>query len=216
MTNSNCLVLYHNFPSRAVPVLWLIKELGLEVKTVKKDFEADNSACLHTPEFLKINPSGKLPVLVDGDAVVAEFGACMLYILEKYADGKLQPPMSDSAGRAKFLKFIFQAETELQSNFAMMGWYDIYQPEEARRRPQVVEVGKTSGLKALAVLEKELEGKQYLVNNEFSAADISVGFATFEANVLGMLDGFPNVVAHTARLKGRPIYQQVFRADDSK
>mmetsp|Transcript_7998 Transcript_7998/g.23605 ORF Transcript_7998/g.23605 Transcript_7998/m.23605 type:complete len:214 (-) Transcript_7998:2982-3623(-) len=205
------LTLYHLFPSRSCRVLWLIKELGLDVKLIEKNFLADKSACLKDPEFLAITPTGKIPALQDGDAVVTESTAITLYILEKYGEGRLQPSMSDSAGRAKLLRYTVQSETEIVANLADVFWHGSQLPEEDRR-PQVAEIGKKRGLEALEVFEKELEGKQFLINDEFSAADIGMGYAAFFSGMLGLLDETKhcNIIAYQNRLKERACYQEVF------
>jgi glutathione S-transferase len=211
MVNSD-LTLYHVPPSRSCRVLWLIHELDLPVNVQETNFLKDPSV-IKTDEFKQINPLGKLPALTDkGGVVVNESGAAVLYLLEQYDNGRLQPSRSDAAARAQFLQFIFMAETELTSHLERYFWHTFQHPEE-KRLPQVAQIGKDKALEAFDALEKILEGKEYLVNNEFSAADVATGYACQFLSLCKLDEEgthFPNVKKYTERLAARPAFKKVF------
>src|ERR1700722_3205054 len=96
-------------PTRYLRVLWMLRELGV-------DFEFVHVSLLdganRRPEFLALNPAGKLPVLVDGDFVLTESVAIVLYLAEKYGDRGLLP--ATSQGRAQVNKWLLFTATELE------------------------------------------------------------------------------------------------------
>lgn len=211
MATNGDLTLYHLVPSRSCRVLWLIKELGLPVDIKQLNFLQD-PAVLHTEEFKKVNPLCKLPALVQGDACVTESVAGLLFLLEQHGNGKLEPPKSDAKARAAFLNYMVMSETELTAGLADYFWHTHQFPED-QRKPQIAERGKASALAAYDALEKTLsDGREYLINNEFSAADIAVGYGSNFLNMVGLDDEkrFPNVRKYTERITSRPAFKDIF------
>src|SRR5262245_37556000 len=101
--------LYEFGPTRSIRVRWTLQELGVDFEYVVVDLtKRDN----RRPEFLKINPAGKLPVLVDGDLVLTESAAIAWYLAEKYAGKGLIP--RDPARRAQVHQWLLFAVTELE------------------------------------------------------------------------------------------------------
>src|SRR6516164_3533967 len=100
--------LYGFGPTRSLRALWGLKELGLDF-----EFEVVNLIAGENrrPDFLRLNPAGKLPVLVDGDQVIPESAAIVLYLAEKYPQKKLLP--ADLAERAQVYRWVMFAMTEL-------------------------------------------------------------------------------------------------------
>ena len=88
---------YCNPKSRAVTTIWMLEELEVPHEQIIVDFAAAEQ---QSPEYRAINPMGKVPVLVDGDAVVTEVAAICAYLADKFADKRLAPPRTrPSAGR---------------------------------------------------------------------------------------------------------------------
>src|SRR6266496_5984510 len=100
--------LYEFGPTRSIRVRWTLQELGVDFEPIRVNLVAGEH---RRPEFLKINPAGKLPVLVDGDLVLTESVAIVLYLGEKYADKGLLP--KDLGQRAQLNKWLLFAATEL-------------------------------------------------------------------------------------------------------
>ena len=99
------LILYHHPFSRAANVVWMLEELEAEYELRHVDITSGGQK---TPEILSLNPMGKLPILVDGDAVVTESAAIALYLADRYAYGRLAPRVEDPA-RGTYLRWSFFA-----------------------------------------------------------------------------------------------------------
>lgn len=213
---SNTLILHHAFPSRSCRILWLCKELGLEVSIVPRDFLKD-PAVLREPEFLALNPNALIPVLQDGGITIRESGAIMLYLLESYGSGRLEPPKGDKAGRAAFYQYILIGETEFTQSTTAYFWHAMGLPEE-RRKAEVRELSKARAEDSYDILEKELTAagggaKRYLINDTFSAADIAVGLGITMFKLVQLLDAerYPNVVKYLDGLSERPAFKETFQ-----
>lgn len=101
--------LYEFGPSRALRVRWTLQELDVAFEAISVNLAVGEH---RGPEFLRINPAGRLPVLIDGDMVLTESVAIVLYLGEKYPDKKLIPP--DLAPRAQMYRWLLFAATELE------------------------------------------------------------------------------------------------------
>lgn len=85
------LKLYTNNESRGVVIDWLLVELGVECERIEVAYRTE----MKSPEYLKLNPFGKVPVLVDGDVVIYELGAICAYLADKFSDKGLAPALDD-------------------------------------------------------------------------------------------------------------------------
>src|SRR4051794_31336800 len=95
------VVLYHHPFSRAANVIWMLEEVGVDHEVRHVDLMA---GAQKEPAIVALNPMGKLPILTDGDAVVTESAAIGLYLADRYAYGRLAPPVDDPA-RATYLRW---------------------------------------------------------------------------------------------------------------
>lgn len=198
------LKLYHAPKTRSVRVMWLLEELGIDYELCQMPFSKDK---LQSEEYRKINPLGRVPAIDDDGAVMFESGAIVQWILEKYGEGRLQPKPG-TPERAGFLQWIHFSESH-----AMAGFSDIFQhnmllpPDE--RVPEIAKRGSIKAAESLEVLEKALEGSEWLCGDEFTAADIMVGYVVFSAKMIGMInDKLPNLKAYWERIKERPAFQK--------
>ena len=96
------LKLYTNSFSRGVVVDWLLLELGIECERIEVAFKTE----MKTPEYLQMNPFGKVPVLVDGDIVIYELGAICAYLADKFIDKGLAPALNDPK-RGLYYRWLF-------------------------------------------------------------------------------------------------------------
>src|SRR5262245_9984050 len=101
--------LYEFGPTRSIRARWTLQELGVDFEPITVNLLAGES---RHPDFLKLNPAGKLPVLVDGDLVVTESVAIVLYLAEKYPEKGLLP--RDPRARSQVLRWLLFAATELE------------------------------------------------------------------------------------------------------
>src|SRR5262245_15092401 len=104
----NAMKLYEFAPTRSIRVRWTLQELGVDFEAITVDMLAGEN---RSPAFLKINPAGKLPVLVDGDMVLTESVAIVLYLAEKYRDKGLIP--TDLRQRAQMIRWLLFTTTEV-------------------------------------------------------------------------------------------------------
>jgi glutathione S-transferase len=197
--------LYHCPQTRSIRIFWLLEELGVPYELVRLEF---TPASLKDPEYLKVNPLGKIPSIQDGDLTMFESGAILEYILEKYGKGRLAPAAGAPA-RGPFLQWVHFAETTAMPPLADIAQHSLFKPE-SERLPAVVADARKRLAAVLDVLEKALAGKPYLLGAEFSAADIMMGYSLLLTKWFGLLsDTYPNVVAYLQRLEQRPALQKV-------
>lgn len=182
------LKLYGGQFSRASIVRWYLEELGIPYEYVLLDMKAGEHK---QPDFLAINPVGKVPAIVDGAFTLWESGAILLYLAEKYGD-----PNLSLETRSQINQWISYAN-------ATMG------PEiftEATR--------EKSFSRHMAVLNQQLEQRSFLVGDQFGAADVAVGALLGYIPLMLKLDftDYPAVQAYLQRLSERPAYQKAIAA----
>ncbi len=182
--------LYYHPKSRAAISKWLLDELGVPHELVNIDFEKQEHK---QPDFLAINPAGKLPALVDGQSRVYESSAIALYLADKFSEVGLAPA-PDSPERGRYLSLMVYATSQLEPAMGDMlmevdtlpqrGW----QPFE----------------QVLDVIEGELGQGPYLFGHRFSAADIQIGAMLIWMRLWGKETGRPRLEAYVDRLMSRP------------
>jgi glutathione S-transferase len=190
--------LYEFAPTRSIRARWTLQELGVPFEAVTVDMLKGEH---QQPAFLKINPAGKLPVLVDGDLVLTESIAIVLYLAEKYRDKGLIP--ADLAERAELNKWLMFAATELEQPLWRITRNTALYPEEKRQPTDVVRASEDFKPMA-AVLDKHLKGRQFVVGNSATVADFVLGYTLDWANEVHLLDDFPDLQAYVTRMYARP------------
>lgn len=209
------ITIYHVPRTRSARVIWLCEELGLPYEVVPVDFSPEYRK---STEWRRLNPIGKVPAMTDLDAegnrfTMIESGAMVHYILERYGEGRLQPP-SGTPESALLLQWSWFAEASLARPLGDMVHHRILKPEP-ERIPAVVEDGRARAEICLDAVEAALEGRDYLLGDGLTAADIMMGYSLALAQRLGVLDErYPNVVAYMGRLEGRPEFQIAFADGD--
>ena len=195
------LKLYFAPRTRAVRIRWLLEELGIPHELERVEFRPQP-----TP-FAQATPSGKIPVLVDGDVVIGESGAILEYVLETHGNGRLAPAIG-SRQRGEFLQWVHFAESTAFAPLGVLIWHGMYRGD-ADRVPEAIDAARERAHSALAVLERHLSTREHLLGAEFSAADIMVGFTVAAAQFLGLLDSrYPFTAAYLGRLVGRSAFQR--------
>jgi len=195
------LKLYYAPRTRSVRIRWLLEELGLEHELERVEFRPQTSA------FAQATPLGKFPVLADGDSVIGESGAILEYILERYAGGRLAPAVG-SPRRGEFLQWVHFAEGTAFPPLGVMIWHGLYLGN-ADQIPLAIDSARERAHSALAVVENRLASRAYLLGDDFSGADIMLGFTLAAAQFLGVLDErHPNTLAYLGRLTERPAFQR--------
>jgi glutathione S-transferase len=183
--------------SRAMRVLWALEEVGVPYELVSTHFLTD----AHTPEYLKINPNGRIPALQDGDITLFESLAINLYLARKYGPA-LWPKTPGDEGRA--FQWSIWAMTELEEPIITTLMHRAFLPE-AQRDPKKADEAAERFKKPIAVLDGALAGHQYLAGPDFTIADLNVASVLAIASMAGLdLASLPNVGAWLARCTSRP------------
>src|ERR1051325_4002142 len=151
--------LYEFGPTRAIRVRWTLQELGVDFESIRVDLLAGEH---RRPELLKINPAGKLAVLIDGDFVLTESVAIVLYLGEKYPEKGLLP--SGIETRAQVNRWLLFAATELEQPLWRISRHTTLYPEEDRR-PKDVNLAGRDFKEMAAVLEKHMQGRRFVAGD---------------------------------------------------
>lgn len=197
--------LYGQYMSRAQRCLWTLEELGVPYEHVKTNQGAGET---RTPEFMKINPNGHVPALQDGDFILWESMAITMYLAKRFGQGSLWPASVEDEGRV--MQWALWASLEVEV-FAVnyLRHAMLYPPE--KRRPELAREATEVLPAPLRVLNNSLAGKEYLVGNRFSVADINVATVLLLADVYKQIgvDRHPNVMAWLNRVSTRPAWQKL-------
>jgi glutathione S-transferase len=195
------ITLYHVPFSRSLRVRWLLEELGLSYELVTRSF-----AELKQPEHRALHPLGKVPVLRDGDLVLYESGAILQHLLERYGEGRFEPKPGTPERSLHWQWFHF-AEATLAPPLGLIVRHTSLLPE-AERVPSVVDFARQGATDALAVVERALAGRSWLLP-EFGAADVMLGYSVKLASFVRLLgDATPNLLAYLARCEERPAWRR--------
>ncbi len=210
------IVVHHLNNSRSQRVLWLLEELGLAYEI--KRYERDKKTMLAPPELRKVHPLGKSPVLTDGDLTLAESGAIIEYLVERYGNGCFAPARELPA-YLRYRYWLHYAEGSLMPPLLLKLVFD--KIEKAPMPFFVKPIAKAISSKAkssfimpqlnthLDYLEAELGKAQWFVGDEFSAADVQLSFPIEAATARGGLNASrPRLMGYLQRIHARPAYQR--------
>ena len=197
--------IYHAPNTRSVRILWLFEELGLSYEL--EHYKLGDPE-MRTPEYRKIHPLGRVPVLEDGAVKIFESGAIIQYVLEKYGQGKFIPTL-DTPNFARYLQWFHYAEGMIMPQVNIIVVESILLPEERRNKVNLDRATKLV-TRMLTAVDEGLEGEEYLAG-EFSGADMMTGHACIVSARLGAdISDKPNVAAYIERLNARPALKTAF------
>jgi glutathione S-transferase len=190
--------LYEFGPTRSIRVRWTLQELGVDFEPVRINLVAGEH---QRPEFLEINPAGKIPVLVDGDLVLTESVAIVLYLAEKYSNQGLLPSGLDQ--RAQVNRWLLFAATELEQPLWRISRHTALYPEDQRLPGDVILASQE--FKAMAsVLEEHMQQRQFVVGDSVTVADFVLAYTLDWGNEYRLLDHCRQLVAYMKRMYARP------------
>jgi glutathione S-transferase len=202
--------LYGTPPSRALRVSWLLNELGLEYEMVPVNVLRGEN---RRPDFLNLNPAGKVPVLVDGSFVLTESAAIQLYLADKNPQAGFIPEAVED--RAQMYRWIFFLVTEIEQPLWRIARHTFLYPVE-KRLSQDAALARQECVEMLAVLERHMEKREFMVGNRLSVADFNAAYTLDWANEEKMLDGTPGLREYLksmyARPKAPPTFAQALAA----
>ena len=198
------VTIFGSIGSRASRCLWVLEETGIEFDWRPiSTLDGGNK----TPEYLALNPSGKIPALKDGDLVLTESFAINQHIAETYGAGTLWP--RDSTHRALAHQWTFWSATEVEPFVTELFPHFVTLPQAERDAGKIARLVPQL-LGRLGLLEAALRGRDYILGG-FTLADVSVAVQTFTFidRFRLSLDSLPNVSAWTTRCRNRPARQRV-------
>ncbi|MFC4671930.1 glutathione S-transferase family protein [Seohaeicola nanhaiensis] len=195
--------LYFAPDTRAVRIAWLLEELGLPYDLHRMTL---GDKAMRSPDYLAINPMGRVPTLVDGDVTLSESGAIVEYLLARHGNGRLVPPV-ESPAFADYLQWLHFAEGMIMPQINVIMVETVFLPPERRNEVNVKRALKLLN-QMLGAVNAHMEGRDYLAG-DFSGADIMCGHAVLVSERLGAdLSDKPNLPPYIARLAARPALQK--------
>jgi glutathione S-transferase len=190
--------LYEFAPTRSIRVRWMLQELGVDFEAITVNLAAGEH---RRPDFLKINPAGKLPVLVDDDLVLTESVAIVLYLAEKYPHKRFLP--TDIKQRSQVYRWLLFTATELEQSLQRIARHTKVYPEHLRL-PAEVSVARQDFADMVVALEAHMQGHQFMVGNTVTVADFVCAYTLDWANEVQLLDDCPQLLLYMKRMYARP------------
>jgi glutathione S-transferase len=198
------LVFYTNPMSRGRIVRWMLEEVGQPYRTEVLGYETSMKA----PEYLAINPMGKVPAVRHGDEVVTECGAICAYLADAFPQVGLAPPLGDKK-RAPYFRWMFFAAGPVESVVTNKSLG--FEPPADKQRM----VGYGSYAHVMDALETALSKGDYLLGDKFSAADVYFGSHIGWGMQFGGIEKRPAFERYNERLRSRPAAIRAAGIDDA-
>ena len=199
------LTLYTHPMSRGRTVRWMLEECGATYDTAILDYGTSMKA----PDYLAINPMGKVPALTHGDTVITEAAAICAYLADLFPDKNLAPPPG-SAARGAYYRWLFFAAGPLEAAVTAKS-LGLLAPAEKSGM-----AGYGSYEQTVDALETVVAGAApWLLGERFSAADVYVGSQVVWGQQFGTLPARPAFAAYAARLQARDAYRRATALDDA-
>jgi len=190
--------LYEFAPTRSIRVRWTLQELGVPFEAEKVDLAAGEH---RSPKFLALNPAGRVPVLVDGDLVLTESAAIVIYLADKFPKKRLLP--ADPVQRATALQWLLFAVTELEHPLWRIARHKNLYPKE-KRSPADIELAGEDFAPMAQILEAHMQGRDYVVGDSVGVVDFVMAYTLDWADLAGLLKDSPVLRAYMARMYQRP------------
>lgn len=210
------IVVHHLNNSRSQRVLWLLEELGVPYEIQR--YQRDASTMLAPPELKRVHPLGKSPVITDGERTVAESGAIIEYIVDRYGRGRLAPPPGTDE-RLRYSYWLHYAEGSAMPPQLIKLVFDRLEhgPMPFLIKPVAKAIARQVKQKFISpqinlhldYMEAELARSEWFVGNQFTAADIQLSFP-LEAAALrsGLNESRPRLHGFLQRIHARPAYRR--------
>ena len=199
------LVLYTNPQSRGRIARWMLEEIGRPYTVEVLDY----ASTMKSPGYLAINPMGKVPALRHADAVVTETAAICAYLADAFPEAGLAPPPGHKL-RAPYYRWLFFTAGPVEYAVSNKALGFIVPPDRERM------IGYGNVTQVLAVLEAAVSRADYLVGNEFTAADLVVGSQLGFGMMFGTIEKRPVFERYWQRVSSRPACQRAKELDDAR
>jgi glutathione S-transferase len=197
------LVFYYAPRSRSGIVLWMLEELGVPYKIEQLSLKQGTHK---SPDYLALNPMGKVPAIKHGDTVVTEAAAICCYLADAFPAAGLAPAIGDPA-RGTYLRWLFFCP----------GCVEPVMADKAFKRPPVPAsmVGHGDFDTVMDVLSQAVSKGDYLLGDRFSAADVVLGSTLRYGMMFGIIPHRPEFDAYADRLASRPALQRTNARDEA-
>jgi glutathione S-transferase len=200
---SDELVFYTNPMSRGRICRWMLEEVGQPYRTEILDYETS----LKGAAYLAINPMGKVPALRHGDTVVTEAAAICAYLADAFPAAGLAPPLGDHR-RGPYFRWMFFAAGPLEALTSTRSLGVDVKPDQKRM------VGWGDYNDVMGALETAIDGRDFILGDRFSAADVYFGSHIGWGMQFGSIDKRPSFEAYNERLQNRPAAVRAREIDD--
>jgi glutathione S-transferase len=193
--------------TRAIRVIWVLEEIGAKAEIRSMPYPPRQ----HAPDYFAVNPTGLVPLLIDGEVRLSESMAICDYLATKHRS-PLVVPTSDPE-RPQFLQWLWYGESTLMTPLSRLNILrQVERQVEGKGGPEVdalIAGARDHVAKRLEMLEQRLEGRDFLVAGRLTLADISVSYPLHLVGLLGVDDLLgPRSVAYRERLRARPAHQR--------
>lgn len=214
------LTIYGVYRSRAMRNIWLAKELGIPFRHVPviqanrvKDPKAPGVLHTRSPEFLKVNPNGRVPAIDDDGLVLNESLAINLYLAKKHG-APIGP--ANLAEDGLMTMWTLWAANEVEQHSILVLYHRVMKPA-AERDPKIADAAVEALKAPFAVLDKALNGKSHLVGGRFTVADLNVAETLrFAMSAPELFAAAPNVKAFLGACHARPAFKEVLAAREAE
>ena len=197
------LVFFTSPMSRGRIVRWMLEEVGQPYETKLMDFAGSTK----TPEYLAVNPMGKVPAIKHGDTVVTECGAICAYLADAFPQAGLAPPHG-SKERGPYYRWLFFAAGPIEQATTMAS-LQVQVPKDRE-----ISVGYGNMADMLNAIEGALKGRQYVAGDSFTAADLYLGAHLGWGMSFNGIEKRPVFEEYVARLQARPAAIRAAKIDD--
>lgn len=191
------IIFYHNPQSRGRIVHWMLEEANAPYDIKVVDFQKNEHK---SPDYLAVNPMGKIPAIVDRGTVITESAAICAYLADAYPAAKLAPP-ADDPKRGTYFRWLFFGAGCLEPAII-----DHMFSRPPPSRPSAMGYGNYAD--TINTLEKALTPGPYVLGEEFSAADVYIASGIGWALMMKAIEPRPTFGAYLARIAQRPAYQR--------
>lgn len=195
------LTFYTNPQSRGRIVRWMLEEVGTPYETVILEYDTT----MKSPEFLAINPMGKVPAITHGDQVVTECAAICAYLADAFPEAGLAPPL---AARGAYYRWLFFGAGVVEPAVTARA-HGLEPPQEKARS-----IGYGTVDLTIDALEKAVSAGPYIAGERFSAADVFVGSQVNFGRMFDLIPSRPAFDDYVARLTAREAYKRATAMDD--
>jgi glutathione S-transferase len=193
--------------TRAIRVIWVLEEIGVKAEIKSMPYPPRQ----HAPDYFAVNPTGMVPLLIDGEVRLSESMAICDYLATKHGSPLVVP--TNDPERPQFLQWLWYGESTLMTPLSRLNIVrQVERKFERKGGPEVdalIASARDHVAERLKMLEQRLEGRDFLVAGRLTLADISVGYPLHLIGMLGVdnLLG-PRSVAYRERLRARPAHQR--------